>query len=222
MDASPADDPRSSVAQKQLLELLGSQDWEAILKDLLDFTMTRILNRSWLTVWGGVPPGAPEAKDLVMESVADIISGVRRAPNGVALVAFLKQVIRSKISHLVRSKENRCTRRLDPCPEDREIDKDLAAMRPSDQLTETDLVSKELEEINAQLLDLLIGELSDEPDLQKIIECNIDGIFKREEVANRLGKTVSEITNMKKRFERRLSAFRAKYADRNPFLEERK
>ncbi len=222
MDDPPADDPRSSVAQKQLLELLGSQDWEAVLKDLLDFTMTRILNRSWLAVWGGQPPGAVEARDLVMESVVDIITGGRHAPEEVALVPFLKQVIRSKISHLVHSKENRCTRRLDPCPEDREIDQVLVTMKPSEQLTEINLVSKELEEINAQLLDLLIGELSDEPDLQKIIECNIDGVFKREEVANRLGKTASEITNMKKRLGRRLSAFRTKYADRNPFLEEGK
>jgi hypothetical protein len=102
------------------------------------------------------------------------------------------------------------------------MDKEIAAQKPHDPFVETDVVSKETEQINTQLLDLLIEELSDDADLQKIIECNIDGIFKRAEIATRLGKTVSDITNMKKRLDRRLPEFTAKYADRNPYLEERK
>ncbi|HMG05239.1 MAG TPA: hypothetical protein VK581_07240, partial [Chthoniobacterales bacterium] len=59
-------------------------------------------------------------------------------------------------------------------------------------------------------------------DLQKIIECNIDGVFKREEIATRLGKTVSEVTNMGKRLKRRMAAFSVKFADKNPFAEPNK
>lgn len=222
MDEPPANQQQPAAAQKDLLNLLASQNWEEVLSELLSFTVSRIQSRFWLAVWGGHLPGAIEAHDIIMESVVDIINGVRHADESVALVPFLKQVIKSKISHLAWSAENRHTRRLDPCPDDREMDKEIAAQKPRDPFVETDVVSKETEQINTQLLDLLIEELSDDADLQKIIECNIDGIFKREEIATRLGKTVSDITNMKKRLDRRLLAFTAKYADRNPYLEERK
>jgi hypothetical protein len=66
--------------------------------------------------------------------------------------------------------------------------------------------------MNAELLDLLINDLNDEPDLQDIILCNMDGISKREEIAERLGKSVSDITNMGKRLKRRIEKFRETHA----------
>ena len=214
--------PRTAV-RKELLTLLDSQNWESVLADLLAFTFSALRNRIWLGVWGGHVPGACEAHDIVMESVADIIDGIRSADDGVPLVAVLKVVIRSKISGLATSLENRRTSRFDPCPDEGEVDQQIAPHRPLEHGREQDdVVSKETEEINSHLMDLLIDELSDEPDLQKIIECNIDGVFKREEIATRLGKTVSEVTNMRKRLKRRLLAFRAKFTDKNPFTEPKK
>ena len=72
------------------------------------------------------------------------------------------------------------------------------------------------------MIDMLIDDLADEPELQKIIECNLDGVFKREEIAERMDKSVSEITNLKKRLDRRLASFRMKVADQNPFVETKK
>jgi hypothetical protein len=158
-----------------------------------------------------------------MDSVADIIDGVRSADDGIPLVAALKSVIRSKISGLVTSLENQRTTRFEPSPDDSEVDEQIVPHRPLERGREQDdVVSKETEAINSQLLDILIDELADEPDLQKIIECNIDGVSKREEIATRLGKSVSEITNMRKRLKRRLLAFSVKFADKNPFAEPKK
>lgn len=206
-------------ASREMLALLGSQDWESLLKELLYYAMTRIKNREWLSVWGGQPPGAKEAYDLVMDSVLDVINGVRFVPEGVQIIAFLKNVIRSKISHLVEGSENRRTTRMQAEGDDggneiEETDFQWAGAGP-----DLETVSEETEKQNARLLDLLIEDLSDDPELQKIIECNLDGIFKRQEIASRLGKTVNEITNISKRLARRLVNFREKYADQNPFLE---
>jgi hypothetical protein len=217
--------PQASRTQvrKELLALLDSQDWDSVLQDLLAFTYSALRNRIWLGVWGGLVPGARDAHDIVMASVTDIIDGIRSADDRVPLIAVLKSVIRSKISGLAKSLESLKTSRFDPCPDEGEVDQQIAPHRPLEHGREQDdVVSKETEEINSQLLDLLIGELSDEPDLQKIIECNIDGVFKREEIATRLGKTVSEITNIGKRLKRRLMAFSVKFADKNPFTEPNK
>ena len=217
--------PQTSRTQvrKKLLALLDSQDWDSVLQDLLAFTYSALRDRIWLGVWGGHVPGAREAHDIVMESVTDIIDGTRSADDGVSLIAVLKSVIRSKISGLATSLENLKTSRFDPCPDEGEVDQQIAPHRPLEHgRGQDDVVSKETEQINVQLLDLLIGELSDDPDLQKIIECNIDGVFKREEIATRLGKTVSEITNVGKRLKRRLLAFSVKFADKNPFTEPNK
>lgn len=222
MDEHPVPPRGRTAARKELLSLLGSQDWETVLSDLLAFTITAIRNRVWLGVWGGHVPGALEARDIVMESVVGIIEGVRSADDGVPLVAVLKSVIRSKINHLAEGQENRRTNRFDPSPVNHEVDENIASHQPLQHGTEQDdVISNETERINSELLDLLIGELSDEPDLQNIVACNIDGVSKREEVATRLGKTVSEITNMTKRLERKLLAFGAKFADRNPFAEQK-
>src|SRR5258705_9924163 len=59
-------------ASNEMLALLGSQDWEPMLKELLCYAMTRIKDREWLSVWGGQPPGAKEAHDVVMDSVIDV------------------------------------------------------------------------------------------------------------------------------------------------------
>ena len=109
MDARPRADPTS--AHKATLEALSSERWEEILKELLAYTLSRLQNRFWLGVWSGHLPGGAEARDIVMESIADVIAGVRHARPEVDLVAFLKQVIRSKINHLAWSAENRRTER---------------------------------------------------------------------------------------------------------------
>jgi DNA-directed RNA polymerase specialized sigma24 family protein len=199
-------------ASNEMLALLGSQDWEPMLKELLCYAMTRIKDREWLSVWGGQPPGAKEAHDVVMDSVIDVIDGIRRMPEGVPIIAFLKFVVRSKISHLVECLENKRTTRIPADGDELDFQWDGAA-------PDSETVSDETEKQNSRLLDLLIEDLSDDPDLQKVIECNLDGIFKREEVASRLGRSVAEVTNMKKRLDRRMNGFRAKYADQNPFLE---
>jgi RNA polymerase sigma factor (sigma-70 family) len=217
MDAPARADPTST--HKATLEALSSERWEEILKELFAYTLSRLQNRFWLGVWSGHLPGGAEARDIVMESIGDVIAGVRRAGPEVDLVAFLKQVIRSKISHLVRSAENRRTERLDPMSSDKELDQEIANRRPEALIADTEVVSREAEEINSRLLSLLIDELSAEPDLQRIIECNLEGIFKREDIATRLGKTPSEVTNMKKRLDRRLAEFRIKYASENPYTE---
>jgi DNA-directed RNA polymerase specialized sigma24 family protein len=211
-----------SSAFNAFLEVLASQDWEAILTELLRYTMSLMKNREWLSVWGGHLPGAREARDIVMSTVEDIIEQKRRIPNDIPLLAFLKNVIRSKVSHLVNSLENRRTTRLAPSPGEGQEFENIHEPKGNDPLPDCEAISKETETKNAHLLDLLIEFLSDDSELQKVIECNLDGIFKREEIASRLAKPVKEITNIKKRLDRRLAAFREKYADQNPFLEGKK
>jgi hypothetical protein len=200
---------RARIArQKEVLDLMASQQWEAVLLDLVKYAVTLIKKNTWLSVWSGPLPAGKEAHDMVMDSVFAIIDGDRNADEGVPLIAFLKKVISGKVNKLAESWENRKWDRIDSPGSSGGVD----ASGLSDGRTTGEAQSRDTARVNAELLDLLVDDLNDEPDLQEIILCNMDGIYKREEIAERLGKGVSDITNMRKRLERRLSKFRETHA----------
>jgi hypothetical protein len=68
------------------------------------------------------------------------------------------------------------------------------------------------------LLDLLLEELAEDDALLKILGCLMDGLSKRDEIAKALAMTPGEVTNHRKRLNRRLVQFREKRAVKFPFL----
>jgi hypothetical protein len=197
--------------RKEALDLLESQQWEAVLLDLLKYAVTLIKTKTWLSVWNGPLPAGKEANDIVMEAVYSVIDGTRRADEGVPLIAFLKQVISGRISKLAESWENRKMNRVAVPGAPASGDVDVASMAHSGSVGAS-AEQREAEHMNSELVDLLINELGDDPELQDVIGLNMEGVSKRDEIADRMGKSVSDVTNMRKRLERRIEKFRVSHA----------
>jgi len=193
-----------------------------MLKELVPTTMKMLKNRCWSAVWGGALPGARAAEDIVMESVEDLVDGKRTFQESVPLRAVLIGIIRSKVHHLVNGLENRATRRVESQDAPDGVSVGTFDHDAHDASPDAHLMEKEAESANSRLLGLLVQELADDPPLVQLLECTREGYSKPEEIAELLCVKPSDVTNMKKRLERRLTAFRVKFADQNPFLETRK
>ena len=75
----------------------AEEDWPRLWLRLRYFTY-----KYYRSVPGEI--GGFELEDLIMESVVDTLTLKRRMPEGIKLVTFLCGVIRSKVSHLLKSK----------------------------------------------------------------------------------------------------------------------
>jgi len=202
---------RTRIARrKEALELLESQQWEPVLSDLLKYAVTLITKNTWLSVWNGPLPAGKEAYDIVMEAVDAVIDGDRTADEGVPLIAFLKKVISGKINKLAVSWENRKMYRVASPGGTASEGIDVSGMA-SDPLG-CSAEDREAEHMNSELVDLLINDLGGDPELQDVIGLNMEGVYKREEIASRMVKSVSDVTNMRKRLARRIEKFRVSHA----------
>jgi hypothetical protein len=206
---------------RDVIAAMDAEAWDRLYLDLIKYAMHLMRDNYWAAVWNGRLPGAREANDIVMETVQDVLGGKRTADLDLPLVAVLKMVIKSKVSHLLDGLENRST--VDVVETEQDVDN-----RPEDSLSDTQAhpdeaaAIKDAEAQNSKLLDLLLEEVSDDDALLKILGCLIDGLSKRDEIAKALAMTPSEVTNHRKRLDRRLVQFREKHAETFPFLKARK
>jgi hypothetical protein len=216
---NPSVDSRTAD-HRDVIAAMDAQDWDRLYLDLIKYAMHLMRDNYWAAVWNGRLPGAREANDIVMETVQDVLVGTRTADPDLPLVAVLKMVIKSKVSHLLDGLENRST--VDVV-ETEDVDE-----RPEDFLSDTQAHPDEAAAINdaeaqnSKLLDLLLDEVSDDDALLKILGCLIDGLSKRDEIAKALAMTPSEVTNHRKRLDRKLVQFREKHSETFPFLKTRK
>jgi hypothetical protein len=183
------------------------------------YALVKLQQRNWRGVWGGPPAGGVEAEDLAMDALNAVLTG-RRAWDPAKhpdLLKFLYDVIDSNVSHLVRRSENVAERR--PVPAEGESEADfLDRKSDKDALAATDeIISNDIERANEALFLALFEEVNDDPLLGRVLEALLEGVSGRAEVAEKLGVTPNEVTQAKKRLDRRLPAFRQKYAHMNPF-----
>jgi len=143
-----------------------------------------------------------EAHDIVMRALESILEGTRKPAPNLPLAAVLKMTIKSGVDHLMEGLEtaalrNSMTRKIrrnrgEPYPRRGDAPNKIAA-------------DNDAEQQNAKLLDLLMDELSDDKALMDLLGCLMDGIEKREEIAKALKITPDEVTNLRKRFDRRFA-----------------
>jgi len=73
------------------------------------------------------------------------------------------------------------------------------------------------EAANDNLFLALLDEVKDDALLTRILECQLDGIYKRADIATKLEVEPIQITQAAKRLDRRLVKFREKHSHMNPF-----
>ena len=211
---------RTPGHHREMLSAMSAAEWEPLYVELVRYAMSLTHNNYWMGVWNGRLPRSKDAHDLVMECVEAVLNGTRAeaADPGIPLVAILKMVIKSKVSHLVAGLDNQRTRDVerrdenqDESPED--------AIRDTTALPDEAAARNEDEAQNDKLLSLLMDEFADDPALMGILGCIMeDEDLSRVEMAKKLGMTPDELTNHEKRMNRRLLKFRKKHAGKFPFL----
>jgi hypothetical protein len=210
----------SAEHYREVLSAMADADWDALYYDLIGYTMSRIADNYWMSVWNGRMPGGKEAHDIVMRALESILEGTRKPAPNLPLAAVLKMTIKSDVDHLMEGLENRRTQELHDEEDQEEPREDLIP----DGVDAPDKIAadNDAEQQNAKLLDLLMDELADDKALMDLLGCLMDGIEKREEIAEALKITPDEVTNLRKRFDRRLPKFRAKYARQFPLIDVKK
>jgi DNA-directed RNA polymerase specialized sigma24 family protein len=128
-----------------------------------------------------IPPEGQEAADLVQEAIRRVIEGKRQWPPGVALDQLLMGIVRSLVSHLANSPENRHDRLTDGLVDKGEgLPPETAPLPTPEELT-----------MQRQACEGLVGEAfaaaDGDPVLGKIIEAVADGHMKAAEIAEATG-----------------------------------
>lgn len=191
----------------------SADEWRELVERLTLHADNRLRCRTWrgdrLADGDGVPGGF-RAEDFAQEAVLDVLQG-RRAYDPVTrpdFLAFLCDVVDSKISHLSMSKENRVTRRVSSANDD---DSELQV---SDGRTEpaTTLCN---EEDLARLRGEVRAELDLDPIASRIVTCCEDGMKRPAEIADVLGIDVKDVYNGNKRLTRIFEQARQRLAARS-------
>ena len=194
----------SSADFRAELEKLSPEELQKLIERLGLFAQERV-GLAHL-VWHGVAgqarlPNGFTPEDLVSEAILAGINGreadgrnwnKKRYPT---IEKFLRSVIRSMVSHLASSAENRDTVGL---PNDKDEDTDAIQDFPACRKP-----SPREQAASAEFWALLKKNVEDDPDLEMLLMAMEDG-YKRSELVDVLGKTLDEIDNLKKRLRRKL------------------
>ena len=190
----------------------------------MHYALKKLSGKFWRGVWNGKIPGGHQAEDLAASAIEAVLIGdpdqdgrswdPEKDPD---LGKFLRDIIDSKVSHLVERAENFYER--EPRPVEEEPESDYLDRKRDRRTLPEELFNATTDEeaANERLFFALLKEVKDDPLLPKILECEWDGICKRSEVAEKLGVDVNAVTLARKRLERILPSFREKYAHMNPF-----
>ena len=173
--------------------------WEDLVPRLLLLAMSRLSRMTWQGRLGSVPPGAAEAEDFVNDAIAKTLSGVRvwREAN-CTLFQHLAGIVVSDISHAATAAENRLTL-ADDGRQPGGWPPDLADERPG----------QEGEALwRSEQRRLLTYLAAIDPKLGRMAELMlVEDIDGSAELAGRLGVTVGDIANLRKRMKRATRAF---------------
>ena len=171
---------------------LDESEWDQIYPRLVSYAKFKLQGVTWL---GGHPPGGVEPKDLAQEAIASLYTGRRTWDVAIHqdLEVVLKAIVRSKVSHLSVNADNQTRQALS---DDSGVDgwgHDAPSISPS---PEQILVKNEL-------IDKIEILLEDDEDAGMVFLYIQEGA-KPKEIAEELGKPVTEIYSISKRIRRRI------------------
>lgn len=183
---------------------ISNDQWTIILKRLAlhaDNKLRRLIWRGVSGRQGGTPSGGIQAEDLAAEAIIDLLDGRRvwDASRNPDLIDWLRDVIDSKVSHLVEGKENRVMRRFFAEMNEADVTAVSRGRIGTEQPPDESLA--EAEEI-ARLCDSIRVEFAGDDVATRLFSCCIDGVSKPSEVAMILQLPVQTIYDAQKRLRR--------------------
>lgn len=185
------------------LQLLRDFPWDENYPKLVAFTDYILQMKSWNN---GIIPKGYNAESIVQEAIIKIFSGKRNwEPERGPLITYLKWVIRSDISHLIKSNTNKLEIHSDIEDEDCEevtfedwVDQ-LALQNSEANSPEELLANSEIEIENIEIarakIDALLMAANGNSDLEEIVYAVIDGKCspKPQDLAQFLNKPINKI-----------------------------
>ena len=173
---------------------LSEADWGAIGAELLAFAAWRARNYRWAA--GRRIDFAPgiALDDVVQRVIEKTLSGERRwDPQRGPLIPWLKDQVKSILDALAQSASSRYE--MLPPGDNNEVEKRDAMQVPD----------PEKNALVKARIDALFGAVSDEPELEEIVEAIISGCDPTpRHLADELGVAVNDVNNRLKRLRRRV------------------
>ena len=202
--------------RSEVIALFESGNLEEILQRLTNYARSEISNHTWMSVFGGPTPSGKEAEDFVMDTIVAVLRG-KAGEDGpkvhIGIEAWLKGKVRAAISNRMNSVENRGRLRTD------EEGTAYENVREEIVLSRDAVAATDLERALEPVLDELIESVKDDKEVIGIFECLMDGVYKREEIAEGLKISPSAVTNAQKRLKRKQQEFAEKNKGRQLFQE---
>lgn len=184
------------------------EDWGTLLPELVQYARREIRRRRWRGERSGVLPEGYDANSVAAEVITSALRGEARLEMGWTrerLMGELKRKVRNEVRRLHKRQEAWRTRSeweiLAPDGNGQprsvfELIKGVAGGIDEARLRKLDRERKSAE--------LMIAEKLRGGDELKLFNCLREGVVKRREIAARLGIGVNEVTNCRKRLNRRL------------------
>jgi len=173
----------------QLLEILNTQDWPSIILKLYAHSLFRL---KWFGLTGETRLQGRQYKDFAHEAVTLLYEGKRvwNPAHEPDLVRYLKSIINSLISNLLKSKENK-----------RMTDADLTE-EINDTMLFDDMFQQKL--INKDLMDQIEDTLLDDPDMWLVFTDLARGMTPLD-ISERYDKMeIEKVRNIQKRLRRHI------------------
>lgn len=199
------------VGRPSVIQQLKQQPWEDIILRLDAYALSKARRKYWpsgskdgQSLLGGCSP-----QDIAREAIRRVFEGKRKwnpekDPN---LLKYLKGVIDSILSTMVKSAENREVRAPTSYEESDVVDDDDNGSRSHAVQSggfHRGFSSPRENAQKSELLDRVLAAVNGDEDLQLLVLCLDEDYGSRADMAEKLGVSASELTNMKKRLARAL------------------
>lgn len=185
---------------------LSEDEWIELTERLTQYAACKLVRRTWRGVRvkaASIVVKGSEAADIAADALVLVIEG-KRAWNQEAypdFLQFLKGVVDSKVSAMVRSPENRRSRQPAPSPATGE------PMTPDDYAADVPTPDKFVEdaEWGEKFRAAVAKEVGEDSISLGLFECLDAGYTKRADIAATLGVSVEDIYNAQKRLKKRVA-----------------
>ncbi len=191
---------------------LTAAEWEDLLKRLTVYAIFKSRKLRWRGLLGGNNQSMPDGHgpdSLASEAIVSVLNDDRKtctATNRDELLEFLKSVVDSKVSHLVKYAENTKSRAFPS--NDGQLDGTGDGWHPGTKPRDGPAALVADAEAAKAFQEKAIKALAGEPKLTELFECLAAGYIRRKEIAELLDVTEDDVTHLKKRLARKLEPLR--------------
>lgn len=199
------------LVDADILERLEAANWEHMALALTDYALFKVRRLKWRTGDKESLPKGMTAEDLACEAIEKVWSGERQwnPTESPDLLAFLKSVVDSLVSHLVLSADHLYVQRMPETSDGREIEELLKVADPSSD-TAQDIVTVQhdpeclvISRMTAErFVGALFEEIAGDGELEGMVTALMGGAVKPKEIAKEMGIEVERVYKLRERLDR--------------------